>query len=143
ESIDATIRNHRMAIAVVGLRSSIAVGSHRFDRAISIAAEALDRARRSDDVALVAEAAKRAAFAHLAVGDLAAVERAAAESIAAARAVRAPLVAARVRLMLVEALRRSGRKPGAAMLLQRITRLREATLPPILRAHGDLCRDLL
>ena len=143
QSIDHAALDDRMAIAVIGLRSSVAVGSRRFDHAIAGAADAMDRARRTDDVSLVAEAAKRAAFAHLAVGDVAAVEREAAVSIAAARTGREPLVAARVRLMIVEVLRRSGKKPGAAGLLQRIARLGDSTLPPILRAHGNLCRDLL
>jgi DNA-binding NtrC family response regulator/tetratricopeptide (TPR) repeat protein len=143
QSIDHATMADPTAVAVAGLRSSVAVGSRHFDRAIAGAANALDLAQRAGDARLIAEAAGRAAFAHLAVGDVAAVERDVVMSIAAARTAREPLVATRVRLLLVEGLRRSGRKPAAARLLQKITRLGASTLPPILRARCDLWGDLL
>jgi DNA-binding NtrC family response regulator len=143
QSIDHACMVSHMAVAVAGLRSSVAVGSRQFDRAVEGAASALELAQRAGDAGLIAEAAGRAAFAHLAVGDVAAVERDAAVSIAAARAAREPLVATRVRLLLVEGLRRSGRMPAAARLLKKITRLGGSTLPPILRARCDLWGDLL
>ncbi len=123
--------------------AAIAVGTRNLDLAVSRATEALVRARQGSDPRLVADAAYGAAFAHLAVGDLVAVERDVAVCVPTARAAHEPLLAARGRLVLVEALRRSGRRSAARTLLDRISRVGSAMLPPIIRARCDLLRDLL
>ena len=131
------------AMVVNGLEVAIAVGRGDLGLAVSRAAEALVEAQRVADARLVASAARSAAFAHLAVFDLAAVEREVAVSIAAARACHDPLTAARSRLILAEALRRAGKTSAAARALRRVIRLGATQLPPIVRARCDLIRDLL
>ncbi len=131
------------AIVVSGLEVAIAVGRGDLRLAVSRSAEALVDAHRSADARLVASAASSAAFAHLAVCDLAAVEREVAVSIAAARACRDPLTAAGSRLILGEALRRAGKPAAAAGALRQVIRLGTTQLPPIVRARCDLLRDLL
>jgi len=131
------------AIEGLGLRSAIAVGLRRFDEAIGAAAEAASRAGRLGDMRLVADAARRAAFVHLAAGDGAAVERELALAVRAARGGREPLLAARARLLAAEHLRRSGRHAAASRVLRHILRLGASALPPLVRAHAALLRDLL
>jgi DNA-binding NtrC family response regulator/tetratricopeptide (TPR) repeat protein len=120
-----------------------AVGTRKLDLAVSRGSGAVLHAERTGEPLLLADAAYGAAFAHLAVGDVAAVERDVAVCVTAARAAHEPLLAARGRLILVEALRRSGRRSAATRLLGRINRAGAAMLPPIVRARGDLLRELL
>ncbi len=131
----------RMGLGSVA--AATAVGTRNLDLAVSRAAEALTRAEHSGDPRLAADAAYGAAFAHLAVGDLTAVERDVTACVASARTAHEPLLAARGRLLLVEALRRSGRRSTAVTLLDRIGRIGSAMLPPIIRARCDLLRDFL
>ena len=90
----------------------------------------------------MADAAYAAAFAHLSVGDIGAVERDVATAATAARAAPGRPGGAR-RLLLVEALRRSGRRAAATTLLNRISRVNSSMLPPIVGARSNLLRDLL
>ncbi len=135
--------DQRWRSSIAGLRSVIAIGAGQVPHAMALVTDALSRAHRRGDWWSIAEASSRAAFVHLAAGDLRAVAEDATVSIAAARRAHAPLVSIRVRLLLVEALRRSGRKAAATRLLARITRLRGTALPPILRVRCDLLRDLI
>ena len=128
---------------VCSVGTATAVGTRNLDLAISRATEALRHAQQGADPRIVADAAYAAAFAHLSVGDIGAVERDVAMAVTAARAAHEPLLAARGRLLLVEALRRSGRRAAATTLLNRISRVNSTMLPPIVGARSNLLRDLL
>jgi DNA-binding NtrC family response regulator/tetratricopeptide (TPR) repeat protein len=127
---------------VAVMRSRIAVGLRDYARALSCAADARQRAAGAQDPDLMSAAASAAAFAHLAVNDLEAVEREAAKSIALARTARSPLRAIRARLLLAEVERRRDRRVTATAVLQRLTRL-SGSLPPIVRARLAYLTDLL
>ena len=133
----------RTAVRFAVMASRVAVGLRDYGRAVSSAADAVGRARAIGDAGLSAEAACAAAFAHLAVGDVDAVERDAAACVAAARTARDPLRAIRARLILAEQARRSNRRPMAAALLHRLKNVAPRSLPPIVRARCDLLDDLL
>src|SRR5262249_11281543 len=119
------------------LASRIAVGRADLRSAMSTIADAKQRYQGCGDPGTVAAIRCTAAFVHLAVGDLDAVDRDVAESTAAARAAHDPLRGLKARLLLAEAERRRGRTAGAHVQLQRLTRMR-AMLPPLLRTHWDL-----
>ncbi|MEO8257343.1 MAG: sigma-54 dependent transcriptional regulator [Acidobacteriota bacterium] len=123
--------------------AATAVGTRNLDLAVSRATASLRHAQEGIDPRVVAVAAYAAAFAHLSVGDIGAVERDAATAVAAARVAHEPLLASRVRLLLVEALRRSGRAAAAAALLERIGRVGSTMVPPIVGARSHLLRELL
>jgi DNA-binding NtrC family response regulator len=125
------------------MRARIAVGRLEFARAIASAAEAVRRAESIADPALIAEATCASGFAHLAVSDLAALERDVTVCLAAAKAARDPLRAFRARLMLAEQFRRAGRRAEALEVMRVLNRLASAGLPPVLRRRHDLARDLL
>jgi DNA-binding NtrC family response regulator/tetratricopeptide (TPR) repeat protein len=131
-----TIRFH-------ALRARVAVGRLDFTEAMSSAADAVRRAEALAEPSLIAEATCAAGFAHLAVGDLTALQADVDRCVAAARAARDPLRAFRARLMRAEQFRRAGRKAAAQEVLNRVTRLAHTRLPPILRRRYDLIRDLL
>jgi DNA-binding NtrC family response regulator/tetratricopeptide (TPR) repeat protein len=125
------------------MRARIAVGRLEFASAIASAAEAVRRAASIADPALIAEAACASGFAHLAVSDLAALERDVTVCLAAAKAARDPLRAFRARLMLAEQFRRAGRRAEALDVMSVLNRLASAGVPPVLRKRHDLARDLL
>src|SRR5207302_6070629 len=125
--------DHRMAADAAVAASRAAVGSRDVGRALGAAREAIDRARAAGGRSLAARAAYAAAFAHLAVGDLDAVEREAGECLRAAHAGRDPLHAIRARLLIAEAARRRGRRSAVAGLLTRLDKVAAASLPPIVR----------
>jgi len=133
------------------LASRIAVGRADLRSAMSAIADARQRCQGCGDPGTVAAIASTAAFVHLAVGDLDAVDRDVAESAQAARAAHDPLRGLQARLLLAEADRRRGRIAAAQSQLQRLTRMR-ATLPPLLRTQWELlaatiagadCREFL
>ena len=119
------------------LAARIAVGRTDLRSAMSTIADARQRYQGCGDPGTVAAIASTAAFVHLAVGDLDAVDRDVAESTAAARAAHDPLRSLKARLLLVEAERRRGRIASAQAQLQRLMRIR-AMLPPLLRTQWDL-----
>jgi DNA-binding NtrC family response regulator len=123
------------------LSARVAVGQRDAGRALSLVSEVCQRSRADGDARLTAGAACTAAFVHLTVGDLDAVERDAAESIGAARAAHDPLQAVRARLLQAEAERRRGRSAAAAVHLQRLRRIMP-TMPVTLRARWELSRAL-
>jgi DNA-binding NtrC family response regulator/tetratricopeptide (TPR) repeat protein len=108
-------------------RARVAVGLRDYARAVRLARSSTDRA---------------AAFVHLALDDLDAVERDGRRAISGARAAHDPLNALRIRLMLAEVERRRGRPATADALAARVMRIDPSRLPPIVRARGDLLRDL-
>jgi hypothetical protein len=79
----------RVAVA----EACIAVGRRDLSHAVGLATEALDAAQRLENPAFVSCAAYGAAFAHLAVGDAAAVDRDVTVCVRAARAARDTLSA--------------------------------------------------
>jgi DNA-binding NtrC family response regulator len=135
---DAAVR-FRVGHAVAASR--IAVGQRDFGRAVSLCAEATEWSRRAADTDAAAAAAGGAAFAHLALGDLDAVNRCAAHAIAAARAAHDPLGAVRARLILAASQRWRGRVPLAQEELRRMTRIAPG-LSPIIRARCELLNAL-
>ncbi len=136
EDVPAAIRARHSLLA-----TRIAVGVRDVGRAMALVTEAGQRSRAAGDAAGIAAATCTAAFVHLAVGDLDAVERDVQESIAAARAAHDPLRALRARLLLAEAERRRGRAAVAAAQLQRLGRVMPA-LPATLRARWELSKAL-
>ena len=132
-----------LAVRAGVLASRIAVGRRDVARAVGCALEAVGRARTSGDAVLVAEATAGAAFAHLAVADLDAVERDVADCLAALRPGRDPLRGIRARLLLAESARRRGRRAAVTALIQRLTTLGGASVPPIVRARCALLTDLV
>ncbi len=133
----------KLPIAAHALASRIAVGCRTFDVAVSRAHEAMDHASQTGDPRLIVDAAYALAFAHLAVGDLKAIEHDVRLCVSAARAAHDPLSGLRGRLILVECLRRSGRPATATALLARIGKIAPTVLPPIVRARFDLLREVV
>jgi transcriptional regulator with GAF, ATPase, and Fis domain/tetratricopeptide (TPR) repeat protein len=142
-SLGRDVGCNRTEITALALASRAAVGQKALDRAVTWATEALEHAQRSGEVQLLAEAGYAAAFAHLAVGDVAAVERDAVLCASAARSAHDPLLAVRCRLLLIEALRRAGRHAPALALLRRIAKVAPTVLPPIVRSRFELMRDVV
>ena len=138
-SMDDVAVRFRIRHAV--LASRIAVGQRDFGRAVSLCAEATEWGRREADADASAAAACGAAFAHLALGDLDAVNRCAADAIAAARVAHDPLRAVRARLILAASQRWRGRVPLALEELRRMARI-APRLPPIVRARWGLLNAL-
>ena len=130
-----------MRVRHVLLASRIAVGRRDFTRAMSLAMEAGQRARTDGETLTTAAAECTAAFVHLAVGDLDAVERDVPASIAAARAAHDPLRAIRAQLLRIEAEGRRGRSSAALAHLRRLRRVM-STVPPALRARWELSTAL-
>ena len=141
-SITAIELSERAAVHAGAMAARIAVGRRDMERAVGSAADTADRARRLGDAALVAEAAASMAFAHLAVGDLDAVDRDVAGCLTAARAARDPLRGIRARLLLAESARRRGRRSAVDALLQRLNTLGGASVPPIVQARCAMLKDL-
>jgi DNA-binding NtrC family response regulator/tetratricopeptide (TPR) repeat protein len=119
------------------LASRLAVAQSDLRSAMSIIADAKHRCRADADPDATAAIASAAAFVHLAVGDLDAVDHDVAEAVAAARSMHDPLRALKARLLLAEAERRRGRKASAQSQLDRLKRM-AVTMPPIVRARLDL-----
>ncbi len=142
-TLRATSADPPVAIRLHALRARIAVGRLDFTEAMSAAADAVRRAEALGTPSLIAEATCAAAFAHLAVGDLAALQADVEACIAAARVARDPLRTFRAHLMLAEQFRRAGRKGTAQEVLSKVTRLALTRLPPILTRRYALIRDLL
>jgi len=132
DGVPATLASRHARLA-----SRLAVGRADLRWAMSTIADVKQRFQGCGDPGTVAAIAGTAAFVHLAVGDLDAVDRDVAESTAAARAAHDPLRALKARLLLAEAERRRGRTASAQAQLQRLTRMR-AMLPPLLRTQWDL-----
>jgi len=141
-SITAMEMSERAAVRAGAMAARIAVGRRDMERAVGSAVDTSDRARRLGDAVLVAEAAASLAFAHLAVGDLDAVDRDVAGCLTAAREARDPLRGIRARLLLAESARRRGRRSAVDALLQRLNTLGGASVPPIVRARCAMLKDL-
>jgi DNA-binding NtrC family response regulator len=129
----------RLSIAA----SRTAVGTRNVALAVSLSAAAVQRAMRLGDPVLLARTACAAAFAHLAVNDIDAVERDVILSVGAARAARDPLQAFRARLLLGEAWRRSGRASAATALLNRLNKFGGLAVPALLKARRALFAALV
>ena len=142
-SIDEIRSSEEAALGVSSIAVATAVGTRNLDLAVTRGTAAVARAEQAGEPHLLADAAYGAAFAHLAVGDVGAVERDVAICVRAARASHEPLLAARGRLIMVEALRRSGRRSAATRLLDRVSRVGSAMLPPIVRYRAGLLQELL
>ena len=110
---------------------------------VSLAARALQRAEAAGRADLTAEASCAAAFAHLAAGDLAALQRDVSACTAASRASRDPLRQLRAQLLLCEGLRRAGRRDDAIKAFARVRRVPARALPRILKCRRDMVADLL
>src|SRR5262249_31949553 len=130
-------------VRLYAMRARVAVGCADLAGAVAAAVESLRRAEEAGDPGLVAEAACAAAFAHLAVGDLPALEHDAATCRAAAKASRDPLRAWRVQLLWAEPLRRLGRRTDGLHAIRRFARMRAGSLPPLLRRRREMLVDLL
>jgi tetratricopeptide (TPR) repeat protein len=116
------------------LAARIALGLRDVNRAMSLVLDAGESARAEGAAGNRAAVSCTAALVHLAVGDLHAVERDVAESMAAATAAHDPLRLIRGRLLRAEAERRRGRQAAALAQLERLRRLMATTRPDCRRA---------
>jgi len=143
----AAIDSHEVAEATAVRKaialSRVAAGYRDLETAVTQALAAWEAAERLSDPSLVAQAACGAAFAHLVVGDHAALERDVAGCVRAARITRDPLQALRARLVAAESGRRTGCKAAAAVLVRRIEKVGAARLPVTVRARCALLAELL
>jgi DNA-binding NtrC family response regulator/tetratricopeptide (TPR) repeat protein len=119
------------------LRAKVAVGQADFSEAMSLAGRGLQQA--GADPSLQAAAWGAAAFVHLAVGDLDAVEREGATAVRAARQAHDPLRAVRARILVAEATRRRGRTHTS---LAQVRRLAGAKLPATIRLRCQLIASM-
>jgi DNA-binding NtrC family response regulator/tetratricopeptide (TPR) repeat protein len=131
------------AVRLAGLRSRLAVGRGDLREAVIQARSALERGQASACPTLIGAAAYAAAFAHLAVGDSAAVSAHVEVALHAARRAHDPLLSLRARLLGAESQRREGRQGPAATICDRLARMAPGRLPAIVRARADLLADLL
>jgi DNA-binding NtrC family response regulator len=119
------------------LGAKVAVGQAEFGRAMSLAAGGLPQA--GADPSLQAAAWSAAAFVHLAVGDLDAVDRDGAAAVRAARLAHDPLRAVRARILIAEATRRRGRAHASLVQAKRLGR---AELPETIRLRCELVASM-
>ena len=122
------------------LMARAAVGQRDFSNAMSLVADAAQAPGVNEQPSLQSMVACGAAFVHLAVGDLDAVERDVATAISASRAAYDPLRAVRARLLLAEAERRRGRTSSAVNHLRRLASV--TAVPATIRARSQLVTDL-
>jgi DNA-binding NtrC family response regulator len=132
------------ALARVALaRSRAAVGLSDVADAIGQATRAQAHAERASQPALVAAACVAAAFAHLAIEDVRAVDADVSRALQAARRARDPIAAFDARWLGAENARRCGRQTAASRLVSRASRLSTDHLPPIVSAKVALLAELL
>ncbi len=134
EASPATALRRRLLIA------RAAVGQRDFSQAMSLVGESAQAPGVNDEPAWRSMVACGAAFVHLAVDDLDAVDRDVAVAIPASRAAHDPLRALRARLLLAEAERRRGRTSSAVNHLRRLAG--GSVVPATIRARGQLLTDL-
>jgi len=130
-------------VRVARLRAKIAVGRRDFARAMIWANLAAEQARMAADARMIAAARCTAAFVHLSVGDVDAAATHSRASLAAARAGRDPLRAARARLVLAEIDRRANRLSAASAVVNRLRHIARDHLPVLVRLRCDLLHELL
>jgi DNA-binding NtrC family response regulator len=128
------------AIVLESLRSRIAIGRGDIGAAMVHASRVRDYAERHAKPDTTARAWYSLALAHLAAGDLRAVEDDVNRCITAARAAHDPLRALKARLIVAEAARRTG--GGKARAVQLVTRAGRVDLPATVRARLALLSDL-
>ncbi len=143
ERLTASGLGHLMAAKAAILASRLAVATRCYGEGVSKSTAATTALESGLDASTLAEAACASAFAHLAVGDHAAVERDVTSAVGAARAAPAPHRALRARILGAESARRLGRLGPARALLARVRRLSASTLPPVVKARCDLLSDLI
>jgi DNA-binding NtrC family response regulator len=131
------------AVHIAALRSRVAVGTGNAAAARASVSRAERLAADANDPGLVAVAAYASAFAHLAVGDGAAVDRDVSLCLRAAHSARQTLLAVCARLLAAENLRRGGRRAAATAVVARIGKIARDRLPPIVSARHALLADLL
>jgi DNA-binding NtrC family response regulator len=128
------------------LRARVALGRGDIGAAMSHASAAGDRADRQGSPAATARALYAAALAHLAAGDLQAVNRDVDRCVRASRAAHDPLRALKARLLAAEAQRRAGGSASADRLAHMVARAGRVDLPVTIRARiallSDLCRGV-
>jgi DNA-binding NtrC family response regulator len=120
-----------VARAALCARAAAVAGDLRL--AVASGLQARDHALRTGRPVELATACAALAAAHGWVGDAESVRRVVREGMTAARAAHAPLRSLRLRLVLVEALRRCGCGAESDRVLRRLSRLNHARLPAPLR----------
>ena len=141
--VDATGPHEQTLVRRSALAARIAVGLGRLSEAVGGALGALETAKAAQSPRLLADAACAAAFAHLAVGDRASLDRDVAVCTAAARRARDPLRAMKARLLAAEGARRAGHRGPARALIARLERVSRGQWPPLLQARLALLGELL
>ncbi len=136
----AGVGTARLDVRWLALRSRLEIGRGRPGAAIGDAATAVRLAGVLGEPGPIAAAAQASAFAFLAVGDAAAVDREVARAVAAARAAHDPLRAIKARLLTAEGGARAGRM-GAAAWLRRADRVAGRRLPATVAARMAILLD--
>ena len=141
--LDGQAATDEVAVERLVALSRVAIGRRDLEAGVGHALAALETADRSSRASLVAQATCGVAFAHLAIGDRAGVERDVAACVRASRAARDPLRALRARLTAAENGRRAGRQAAAVALVARVAKFPAGSLPATVRARCALLSDLL
>lgn len=139
ERLDHTTLPLSARARLAAAASRAAVGQGDAARAIELATRALEAA--AGEPTLVAVCGRTAAFAHLSVGDAAAVERDVVNARGACRVAHDPIGALKARLILAESRRRSGNSRYATALARRVRRA-GSIVPPLLRARAAMLEEL-
>ncbi len=125
----------RLDVRYLATRSRLEVGRGRHGAAIADAGAAVRLADRLGEAGAIAVAAQASAFAFLAIGDAATVDRDAARAVAAARAAHDPMRALKARLLAAECGRRVGRCGAPASWLRRASQLTGRRFPVTVQAR--------
>ncbi len=125
----------RLDVRYLATRARLEVGRGRHGAAIADAGAAVRLADRLGEAGAIAVAAHASAFAFLAIGDAATVDRDAARAVAAARAAHDPMRALKARLLAAECGRRVGRCGAPASWLRRASQLTGRRFPVTVQAR--------
>jgi DNA-binding NtrC family response regulator len=137
----ARLEATRLDVRRLAARSRVEAGRGRHGKAIADAAAAVRVADRLDDPGAVAQAAQASAFAYLAVGDLAAVDREVSRAVTAARAAHDPFRVLKAKLLGAESTRRGGSTGAPSPWVRRASRLATERLPITVRSRIVLLAD--
>ncbi|MFN7916942.1 MAG: sigma 54-interacting transcriptional regulator [Vicinamibacterales bacterium] len=125
------------------MRSTVAAATGRLADAVTLVAQARDRAVVLGHADLLGHALECCAKVQLVAGDLSRVRAIVVEALPYARRAHAPLLAARLRLLSAEAARRLGDRSTALKVLARYGRTPAADLHTLVRARIALLKALL
>ncbi|MBE3071565.1 MAG: sigma 54-interacting transcriptional regulator, partial [Acidobacteria bacterium] len=119
------------------LETRVALGRRDLAAAGLFASRALDHAQRSGHSRDLASARTVAAAVHAEISDVDGLRRHVTDGLRAAAGAHVPLQAVRLRLLLIDGLRKAGRAREGDRLAARLGRIRPDRLPPLLRGRVE------